>query len=266
MVADSSAIASSELKRTLEQRLAFFSSGNQSITPNLYLGLLSLVPAYPPIRSHVQFVSASDNVTSFSSSEEHKIRIPKGVRGGSPKPTRKLRWVEGQRGTRAGSQPAGVLPGAQTRAQLRGACAAAPGRGFTVIARRAGPAFVRKRGAVVAERLRTQRSPGRARGGGGPRGFGGRPGGSAQPEAPASASAARGVLGSVDMNPVIVVHGGGASNISKDRKERVRQGIIRAATEGYKILKDGGSAVDAVEGAVTVLEDDPEFNAGQVMI
>ncbi|XP_077615758.1 isoaspartyl peptidase/L-asparaginase isoform X1 [Crocuta crocuta] len=64
------------------------------------------------------------------------------------------------------------------------------------------------------------------------------------------------------MNPVIVVHGGGASNISKDRKERVRQGIIRAATEGYKILKDGGSAVDAVEGAVTFLEDDPEFNAG----
>ncbi|XP_047734318.1 isoaspartyl peptidase/L-asparaginase isoform X1 [Prionailurus viverrinus] len=64
------------------------------------------------------------------------------------------------------------------------------------------------------------------------------------------------------MNPVIVVHGGGASNISKDRKERVRQGIIRAATEGYRILKDGGSAVDAVEGAVTVLEDDPEFNAG----
>ncbi|XP_014648378.1 PREDICTED: isoaspartyl peptidase/L-asparaginase [Ceratotherium simum simum] len=64
------------------------------------------------------------------------------------------------------------------------------------------------------------------------------------------------------MNPVVVVHGGGASNISKDRKERVRQGIVRAATVGYNILKGGGSAVDAVEGAVTVLEDDPEFNAG----
>ncbi|XP_031546630.1 isoaspartyl peptidase/L-asparaginase [Vicugna pacos] len=65
------------------------------------------------------------------------------------------------------------------------------------------------------------------------------------------------------MNPtVIVVHGGGASSISKDRKERVRQGIVRAATAGYNILKEGGSAVDAVEGAVTVLEDDPEFNAG----
>lgn len=66
------------------------------------------------------------------------------------------------------------------------------------------------------------------------------------------------------MNPaVVVVHGGGGSNISKDRKERVRQGIVKAATVGYNILKEGGSAVDAVEGAVTVLEDDPEFNAGK---
>lgn len=64
------------------------------------------------------------------------------------------------------------------------------------------------------------------------------------------------------MNPVIVVHGGGASSISKDRKERVRQGIIKAAEVGYKILTEGGSAVDAVEGAVAFLEDHPEFNAG----
>lgn len=86
-------------------------------------------------------------------------------------------------------------------------------------------------------------------------------GGSVQTAAPASASCC--VLGSVDdMNFVVVVHGGGASSIAKDRKERVRQGIIRAATAGYNILKEGGSAVDAVEGAVTVLEDDPEFNAG----
>ncbi|XDA87695.1 hypothetical protein R6Z07F_017374 [Ovis aries] len=88
-----------------------------------------------------------------------------------------------------------------------------------------------------------------------------RQGGSAEPESPASASC--GVLGSFAMNPiVVVVHGGGASSISKDRKERVRQGILRAATVGYNILKQGGSAVDAVEGAVTVLEDDPDFNAG----
>uniref|UniRef100_A0A2K6PDR3 Asparaginase and isoaspartyl peptidase 1 n=1 Tax=Rhinopithecus roxellana TaxID=61622 RepID=A0A2K6PDR3_RHIRO len=63
------------------------------------------------------------------------------------------------------------------------------------------------------------------------------------------------------MNPIVVVHGGGAGPISKDRKERVHQGIIRAATVGYGILREGGSAVDAVEGAVVALEDDPEFNA-----
>lgn len=67
---------------------------------------------------------------------------------------------------------------------------------------------------------------------------------------------------SIDVSLVVVVHGGGASNISANRKELVREGIARAATEGYKILKAGGSAVDAVEGAVTVLENDPEFNAG----
>ncbi|XP_073869525.1 isoaspartyl peptidase/L-asparaginase isoform X2 [Macaca fascicularis] len=64
------------------------------------------------------------------------------------------------------------------------------------------------------------------------------------------------------MNPIVVVHGGGAGPISKDRKERMHQGIVRAATVGYGILREGGSAVDAVEGAVVALEDDPEFNAG----
>ncbi|XP_044606132.2 isoaspartyl peptidase/L-asparaginase isoform X1 [Equus asinus] len=64
------------------------------------------------------------------------------------------------------------------------------------------------------------------------------------------------------MNPVLVVHGGAVRIVDKDQKEPVRQGIIRAATVGYNILREGGSAVDAVESAVTVLEDDPEFNAG----
>ena len=65
------------------------------------------------------------------------------------------------------------------------------------------------------------------------------------------------------MNPVLVVHGGAVRIVDKDQKEPVRQGIIRAATVGYNILREGGSAVDAVESAVTVLEDDPEFNAGK---
>ncbi|XP_036273118.1 isoaspartyl peptidase/L-asparaginase [Pipistrellus kuhlii] len=64
------------------------------------------------------------------------------------------------------------------------------------------------------------------------------------------------------VSPVVVVHGGGACHIAKDRKEMVRQGVLRAASAGFCALKAGGSAVDAVECAVSVLEDDPEFNAG----
>ncbi|XP_068922231.1 isoaspartyl peptidase/L-asparaginase isoform X2 [Petaurus breviceps papuanus] len=64
------------------------------------------------------------------------------------------------------------------------------------------------------------------------------------------------------VQPVIVVHGGGAGSISKERSERVRHGVTKAALMGYNILKEGGNALDAVEGAVMALEDDPEFNAG----
>ncbi|KAL4669635.1 hypothetical protein H8959_008189, partial [Pygathrix nigripes] len=78
----------------------------------------------------------------------------------------------------------------------------------------------------------------------------------------ASAAASRGALESTDMNPIVVVHGGGAGPISKYRKARMHQAIVRAATVGYSILWEGGSALDAVEGVVVALEDDPEFNAG----
>uniref|UniRef100_A0A7M4F2X8 Isoaspartyl peptidase/L-asparaginase n=1 Tax=Crocodylus porosus TaxID=8502 RepID=A0A7M4F2X8_CROPO len=63
------------------------------------------------------------------------------------------------------------------------------------------------------------------------------------------------------MKPVIVVHGG-AGRIFKEREDGSRSGVIRAALKGYSILKQGGSALDAVEQAVTLMEDDPHFNAG----
>ncbi|XP_066465615.1 isoaspartyl peptidase/L-asparaginase [Tiliqua scincoides] len=64
------------------------------------------------------------------------------------------------------------------------------------------------------------------------------------------------------MKPVIVVHGG-AGRIFKEREEGSRSGVKRAALKGYNILKRGGSALDAVEEAVAVMEDDPHFNAGR---
>lgn len=39
-------------------------------------------------------------------------------------------------------------------------------------------------------------------------------------------------------------------------------GCERAAAAGFEILRDGGSALDAVQRAVQVLEDDPLYNAG----
>ncbi|XP_041266640.1 isoaspartyl peptidase/L-asparaginase isoform X2 [Onychostruthus taczanowskii] len=63
------------------------------------------------------------------------------------------------------------------------------------------------------------------------------------------------------MKPVIVVHGG-AGRIFKEREEGCRAGVVRAALRGYALLKQGGSAVDAVEEAVRSMEDDPHFNAG----
>ncbi|XP_044278051.1 isoaspartyl peptidase/L-asparaginase isoform X2 [Varanus komodoensis] len=63
------------------------------------------------------------------------------------------------------------------------------------------------------------------------------------------------------MNLAIVVHGG-AGKILKEREEGSRSGVKRAALKGYSILKQGGSALDAVEEAVRIMENDPHFNAG----
>ncbi len=60
----------------------------------------------------------------------------------------------------------------------------------------------------------------------------------------------------------MIVHGG-AKTIPEARRERHRQGCLRAVEAGAEVLRSGGSAVDAVEAAVRALEDDPTFNAGR---
>ncbi|KAM9477905.1 isoaspartyl peptidase/L-asparaginase isoform 1-T2 [Clarias gariepinus] len=64
------------------------------------------------------------------------------------------------------------------------------------------------------------------------------------------------------MLPVVVAHGG-AGHIPKDRAESASAGVREATRKGYAILKSGGSAVDAVIEAVTILENNPRFNAGR---
>ncbi len=61
--------------------------------------------------------------------------------------------------------------------------------------------------------------------------------------------------------PSIIVHGG-AGLVDPARVPRCREGCARAAEAGWRVLDGGGSALDAVEAAVRVLEEDPEFNAG----
>ena len=61
--------------------------------------------------------------------------------------------------------------------------------------------------------------------------------------------------------PVIVVHGG-AGTWQPERSQPGILGVKRATVEGFEILKKGGTALDAVMEAVSVLEDDGAFNAG----
>jgi beta-aspartyl-peptidase (threonine type) len=65
----------------------------------------------------------------------------------------------------------------------------------------------------------------------------------------------------------LVIHGGAGSltpgNVSSERENAYRQGLQNALNAGEKILKAGGTALDAVVAAIKVLEDDSLFNAGK---
>jgi beta-aspartyl-peptidase (threonine type) len=62
--------------------------------------------------------------------------------------------------------------------------------------------------------------------------------------------------------PALIIHGG-AWDIPDDLVEAHKQGISKALKIGWKILKEGGSSVEAVEESLIVLEDDPTFDAGK---
>jgi L-asparaginase / beta-aspartyl-peptidase len=73
-----------------------------------------------------------------------------------------------------------------------------------------------------------------------------------------------------DSMPAIAVHGGAgeldpadpASSGDRGGDFPRLVGVRRACAAGWSILSAGGSAIDAVEAAVRLLEDDPAFNAG----
>jgi beta-aspartyl-peptidase (threonine type) len=59
----------------------------------------------------------------------------------------------------------------------------------------------------------------------------------------------------------VIVHGG-AGDVPDDRLPRHLEGCRAAAVAAREILVTSGTALDAVQAAVRVLEDDPVFNAG----
>jgi len=61
--------------------------------------------------------------------------------------------------------------------------------------------------------------------------------------------------------PVVLVHGG-AGEVPEASRDAHREGCARAAEKGLVVLLAGGSALDAVQAAVRILEDDPLYNAG----
>jgi L-asparaginase / beta-aspartyl-peptidase len=61
--------------------------------------------------------------------------------------------------------------------------------------------------------------------------------------------------------PTIIVHGGAGADSSQ--APEFRQGVRAAVSAGWRVLAEGGAALDAVETAVRALEDDPRFNAGR---
>lgn len=62
--------------------------------------------------------------------------------------------------------------------------------------------------------------------------------------------------------PVLIVHGG-AGRIPERQLHERELGCRQAVLAGWKILQEGGTALDAVEQAVITLENNPLFNAGR---
>lgn len=66
---------------------------------------------------------------------------------------------------------------------------------------------------------------------------------------------------------VLVIHGGAGtilkSSMTPEKERLYKQGLQNALYAGNMVLKNGGTALDAVEAAVKVLEDDSLFNAGK---
>lgn len=65
---------------------------------------------------------------------------------------------------------------------------------------------------------------------------------------------------------ILGIHGGlgyDKKDVTEEYLKTVRTGLEAALRAGEKKLKGGGTSLDAVEAAIRVMEDDPNFNAGK---
>jgi L-asparaginase / beta-aspartyl-peptidase len=63
-------------------------------------------------------------------------------------------------------------------------------------------------------------------------------------------------------DPVLVIHGG-AWAMPDDMVDAHIHGVTNALAVGWRVLAHGGTALDAVEEAVVIMEDDETFDAGR---
>ncbi|HXV73435.1 MAG TPA: isoaspartyl peptidase/L-asparaginase, partial [Sphingomonadales bacterium] len=65
----------------------------------------------------------------------------------------------------------------------------------------------------------------------------------------------------------LVIHGGAGtilpSNMTPEREKAYREALAQALAAGEDILKSGGTAIEAVEASILVMEDSELFNAGK---
>ena len=65
----------------------------------------------------------------------------------------------------------------------------------------------------------------------------------------------------------LVIHGGAGvitrENLSAEQEAQIRAELNRALDAGNEVLTKGGSALDAVIAAISIMEDSPHFNAGR---
>lgn len=60
----------------------------------------------------------------------------------------------------------------------------------------------------------------------------------------------------------IIVHGGAGPKDGEEQPQALMDSCLAVARAGFALLKAGGAALDVVQRAAELLEDDPHFNAG----